>query len=144
MGSRFDAMANQLVRMMIGFDGINRDAFQIRAVASVMAKNPSLEFDDYEEAVVAYHNGSPPRMMRASDVIDGARVARDKRTQARMIAGDEVRAKSRKPDNYDEMVRAFTGIVRDFRAQGIDPTNEDILRENTRRIREHERSRDGQ
>lgn len=135
MGTEHDAMANQLVRVLVGYDGINRDTFEIRALAMVMAKNPKLEFLDYEEAAANYHNGRPPRRMRASDVIDGAKAAWEKRTGARMLTVDH-RIKSPKPANYDEMVRTFQGITRQFRDQGIDPTNEDILKENARRVRE--------
>ena len=135
MDPKFDAMANQLVRAMVGFDGINRDTFEIRALALVMSKNPKLDYEDYEEAVVNYHNGRPPRRMRASDVIDGAKASWERRTGARML-GNDVRPKSPKPANYDQMVRTFEGIAQQFRNQGIDPTNQDILKENARRVRE--------
>lgn len=49
--------------------------------------------------------------------------------------------KAPKPANYDQMVKAFEKIAHDLRAQGVDPTNEDILKENARRVREAEARR---
>lgn len=52
--------------------------------------------------------------------------------------------KSPRPANYDDMVRTFRRIVQDFKAQGVDPTNEDILKENARRVRAAEGKHHGQ
>jgi len=51
------------------------------------------------------------------------------------------REKSPKPKNYAAMVKAFQRIAHEFREQGIDPTNEDILKENARRVRSADAAR---
>ena len=137
MEQHHSEMAAQAMRIIAAFDGRTLDEFEIRALAMVMAKHPKLEFLDYEEAIVNYHQQPRPRM-RAGHVIEGAKREWEKRTGARMLAVGDNRGKSPKPANYDEMVRGFTRIVEDFKAQGIDPTNEDILKENARRVREAE------
>lgn len=51
--------------------------------------------------------------------------------------------KAPKPANYDQMVKSFEAIAHELRAHGVDPTNEDILKENARRARAADAQRRG-
>lgn len=134
MEQRFSEAAARAMRIIAAYDGRSLDDFEIRALAMAMAKNPKLEDADYEEAIVDYHQ-QPRSRMRAGHVIEGAKRAWEKRTDARAITSSGEVTGVPRPKNYAAMVKAFQRIAHEFREQGIDPTNEDILKENARRVR---------
>lgn len=136
MEQRFSEMAARAMRMLVAFDYRTPDEFEQVAFASVMAKNPSLIQQDYDEAITVYHNRPQPRKMRAGDLVEAARKVRDRRTDAQAVESGNIDNAVPRPSNYRQMVTGMTQIVKEFKAEGVNPTNEDVMKEFSRRVRE--------
>lgn len=134
MEQRFIDQAARAMRIIAAYDGRTPDEFEVQAIAMAMERNPKLLDEDYENAIVDYHQ-SPRNRIRAGNLIEGAKRAWERRTDARAITSTGEVTGVPRPKNYAAMVKAFQRIAHEFREQGIDPTNEDILKENARRVR---------
>lgn len=138
MGDQYTSLAALAMRQIVSFDYREPDKFEIRAFEILMRRHPHLEQDDYAEAIIQYHDRPRPPRMKAGDLIDGARKARERRMGSRELTdfrtGDEVP----RPTNYKQMLMGFTQIVREFKDQGIiNPSNDELIREYDRRVKEN-------
>ncbi|MGJ5724859.1 hypothetical protein ACSBQT_10805 [Brevibacterium sp. H602] len=123
------------MRILVSAERRQSDKFEIRLLAMAMSKYPQFEPQDYEAGIVAYHSQHRDRNMKVGDVIDGARRAYAKRTEVRAIDSGVPDAVPR-PSNYRQLRFQYEQINREFKAQGVIPTTEDLLREHARRVRE--------
>ena len=139
MEQRFIASANRAMRIIVAYEQRESDEFEIRALSMAMARHPKYTDEDYEAGIVDYHSRPQQRRMKAGDVIAGARAWFDKRTDARAIESSAPDDAVPRPANYKNLVAQFTQINREFAAQGIIATNEDLLKEHSRRVQEARR-----
>lgn len=136
MDKRFIASANRALRIIVAYEQREADPFEVRALAMAMAKFPKLTDEDYEAGIVDYHSRPQQRRMRAGDVIDGAKRAYAVRNETRAIESGNVTDAVPRPSNYRQLRFQFTQLTKEFKAQGVIPSTEDLLREHARRVRE--------
>lgn len=123
------------MRILVAYEQRQSDEFEIRALAMAMAKFPKLTDADYEAGIVNYHAQPQQRRMKAGDVIAGAKRAFEVRNQTHAVEAGPHDTVPR-PKNYVSLRNQFTQILREFKAQGLNPSNEELQREHARRVRE--------
>lgn len=123
------------MRILVSAERRQSDQFEVRLLAMAMAKYPQFEPQDYEAGIVAYHSQHRDRNMKVGDVIDGARRAYADRNKVQAIEAGPYDAVPR-PSNYRQLRFQFERIAQEFKAQGVMPSNDDLLREHARRVRQ--------
>lgn len=139
MERAFAETAARTLRIVAAYDGRALDEFEIRALELVMAKYPKITEKDYREGIVNYHRQPRPRM-KPGHIIEGGRRAFAERTAERAISTGSPASAVPRPDNYAQMLAGMAQITKEFKSQGIDPTNKDVLREYSRRVKESRNS----
>lgn len=138
MAREFAETAARTLRIVAAYDGRSLDEFEIRALELVMAKYPKITEDDYREGIVNYHR-QPRSRMKPGHIIEGGKRAFAERTAEKSLTTVSSDT-APKPSNYQQMLEGMSQITRELRAQGIDPTNKDVLREYSRRVKESRNS----
>lgn len=129
-----ERLAAELLRVIVGYDGRDDiDQFAVTAFASGMKRNPHLEREDWYQGIEDWYMRPQAGRIRVGDLVHAAKAARTHRLGGNRLAVEAGRTYAPRPANWDEMVSGMQAIVRQFRAEGADPTDEDVLREWARR-----------
>lgn len=128
-----DAAATEILRIIAGYDGRQFDEFQIRAFASGIRKYPQFTREDWHQGIEDWYLNPGSARIRIGDLIGTTREAHRRRAGADGFQLEAGRNYVPRPPHFDQMVADMSVVVREFRAEGLDPTDEDVLREWARR-----------